>query len=78
VCEKNTDLTKCVGVSTDGGRSMSCCYGGLQALIQRKESDATWTNRIIHRKGLVKIQLRPPKNIALEIVLNDVNIISCT
>ncbi|XP_068129400.1 zinc finger BED domain-containing protein 5-like [Hyperolius riggenbachi] len=30
--DNNLDWTKCVGVCTDGGRSMSGCYVGLQAL----------------------------------------------
>jgi hypothetical protein len=32
--ENNLEWTKCVGVCTDGGRSMSGRYGGLQALIR--------------------------------------------
>jgi len=78
LCENNTDCTKCVAVSTDGGRSMSGCCGGLQALIRRKDPDALWTNRIIHREGLVTKHLSPPRNLVLENVLKVVNFISCT
>lgn len=77
VCENNTDWTKYVGVSSDGGSSMSGCYGRLQPLIRRKEPDALWTHRIIHRKGLVTQHLSPPRNLVLESVLNVVNLISC-
>jgi hypothetical protein len=77
ICEKNTDWTKCVGVSTDSGRSVSGCYGGLQAPIRRKEPDALWTHLIIHREGLVTKHLSPSGNLVLESVLKVANFISC-
>jgi len=46
--ENNLDWTNCVGVCTDGARSMSGCCGRLQALIWSKASDALWTHCIIH------------------------------
>jgi len=75
MCEDNLDWTKCVGVSTDGGRSIYGCYGGLQALMRRKVPDALWTHCIIHREGLASKHLSPPRNVVLEIVSKVVNFI---
>jgi len=41
-------------------------YEGLQALILRIDPDALWTNRIIHREGLVTKHLCPPWKLLLE------------
>ncbi|XP_075042389.1 SCAN domain-containing protein 3-like [Mixophyes fleayi] len=73
--ENNLDWTKCFGVCTDGGRSMSGCYGGLQALIRSKAPDALWTHCIIHREALASKQLSPPLNAVMESVLKVVNFI---
>jgi len=54
MCDDNIDWTKDAGVSTDVGRSMSGCYGGLQALIQRKALGALLIQRIIHREGVTR------------------------
>ncbi|XP_023233665.1 SCAN domain-containing protein 3-like [Centruroides sculpturatus] len=42
----STDIKweNCVGVSTDGARSMSGQYGGLQALIKTEAPNAKWTH----------------------------------
>lgn len=73
--ENNLDWTKCVGVCTDGGRSMSGCYGGLQALIRNKAPDSVWTHCIIHKEALASKYISPPLNIVLERVVNIVNYI---
>ncbi|KAL4126654.1 hypothetical protein QTP88_010863 [Uroleucon formosanum] len=73
--ENSVDWTKCVGVCTDGTRSMSGCYGGLQALIQNKAPDALWTHCIIHREALASKYLSPELNQVLECVVNVVNYI---
>ncbi|XP_075070632.1 protein FAM200A-like isoform X2 [Mixophyes fleayi] len=73
--ENNLDWTECVGVCTDGGRSMSGCYGRLQALIRSKAPDALWTHCIIHREALASEQLSPPLNAVMESVLKVVNFI---
>ncbi|XP_076325514.1 protein FAM200A-like [Tachypleus tridentatus] len=49
ICENSLDWTKCIGVCTDGGRSMSGCYEGF---IQSKALDALWTHCIIYRSAL--------------------------
>ncbi|XP_063813110.1 SCAN domain-containing protein 3-like [Pseudophryne corroboree] len=73
--ENQLDWTKCFGVCTDGGRSMSGCYGGLQALIRSKAADALWTHCIIHREALASKHLSPPLNAVMESVLKVVNFI---
>ncbi|XP_067131393.1 zinc finger BED domain-containing protein 5-like [Centruroides vittatus] len=73
--ENNLEWTKCVGVCTDGGRSMSGSYGGLQALIRNKAPDSVWTHCIIHREALASKYMSPPLNIVLERVVNIVNYI---
>ncbi|KAL4101100.1 hypothetical protein QTP88_012347 [Uroleucon formosanum] len=73
--ENSVDWTMCVVVCTDGARSMSGCYGGLQALIQNKAPDALWTHCIIHREALASKYLSPELNQVLECVVNVVNYI---
>jgi hypothetical protein len=41
ISENNLNWPKCVCVCTDGARSMSGCYGGLQALIRSKSPKCT-------------------------------------
>jgi len=71
--ENSVDWTKCVGVCTDGTRSMSGCYGGLQALIQNEANDALWTHCIIHGEALASKYLSPELNQVLECVVYVVN-----
>jgi len=73
--ENILDWTKCVGVCIDGARSMSGCYGGLQALIRSKAPDAMWTHCIIHREALASKYLSPALNQVLECVMNVVSFI---
>jgi len=75
ICEDNLDWTKCIGVRTDSGHSMSSCYGGLHALIQRNAPDALWTHCIIHREALASKHQSPPLNVVLESVLEVSNFI---
>ncbi|XP_067132430.1 protein FAM200A-like [Centruroides vittatus] len=64
--ENNLEWTKCVGVCTDGGRSMSGSYGGLQALIRNKAPDSVWTHCIIHREALASKAKTPSEFTSLE------------
>ncbi|XP_060846219.1 zinc finger BED domain-containing protein 5-like [Rhopalosiphum padi] len=73
--ENMLDWIKCVGVCTDGARSMSGSYGGLQSLIRSKAPDALWTHCIIHREALAAKYLSPALNQVLECVVNVVNFI---
>jgi hypothetical protein len=67
--------TKCVGVCTDGARSMSGCYGGLQAFIRSKVPETLWTHCVIHREALASKYLSPTLNQVLQYVVNVVNFI---
>ncbi|XP_076314948.1 protein FAM200A-like [Tachypleus tridentatus] len=71
--ENNLDWGKCVGICTDGGRSMSSCYGGLQVLTRSKTLDALLTHWKIHREALASKHLSLPPNLVLESVLKVVN-----
>ncbi|XP_069059533.1 zinc finger BED domain-containing protein 5-like [Pleurodeles waltl] len=50
--QNQIDWERCVGVCTDGGRSMAGCYQGLQACIRSKALNAVRTHCIIHREAL--------------------------
>jgi hypothetical protein len=69
------DWAHCVGVCSDGGRSMSGCYSGLQALIRGKAPDAVWTHCIIHREAAASQNLSVDLNEVLQTVINVVNFI---
>lgn len=73
--ENNIDWEKCIGICTDGGRSMSGCYTGLQALIRKKSPNATWTHCIIHREALIAKNVSPELNQVIESVIQIVNYI---
>jgi hypothetical protein len=61
-------------VCTDGARSLSGRYGGLQALIQNQAPDALWTHCVIHREALASQYLCPLLN-DVETVIQIVNFI---
>jgi hypothetical protein len=73
--ENSTDWTQCVGVCTDGARSMSGRYGGLQSLIRNQTPDALWMHCVIHREALASQYLSPLLNEVVEIVIKMVNFI---
>ncbi|GBM20233.1 Zinc finger BED domain-containing protein 5 [Araneus ventricosus] len=50
-CENEIDWTKCCGVSTDGGKSMSGCYKGLRGRIKIVAPHVTWSHCCIHRQS---------------------------
>ncbi|XP_075223856.1 zinc finger MYM-type protein 6-like [Lycorma delicatula] len=54
ISENNLNCPKCVGVCTDGVRSMSGCYGGLQAVIRSKSPNALWTQRVSQKSACIK------------------------
>lgn len=73
--ENKIDWIHCVGVCTDGARSMSGCYSGLQALIRGKAPDAVWIHCIIHREALASQHLSVDLNEVLQTVINVVNFV---
>lgn len=72
ISQNNLDWTKCIGICTDGARSMFGHYTGLQALIRSK---VLWTHCIIHREALASKNLSPTLSQVLECVVNAVNFI---
>nr|CAH7739189.1 unnamed protein product [Callosobruchus chinensis] len=76
ITENNLDWEKCIGVCTDGARSMSDGrYGGLQALIRIKAPYAMWTHCIIHREALASKSLSSELNLVMERIIDVVNYI---
>jgi hypothetical protein len=75
ISENSLEWAKCVGVCTNGARSMSGCYGGLQAFIRSKDPETLWTHCVIHREALASKYLSPTFNQVLEYVVNVVNFI---
>ncbi|CAH0402530.1 unnamed protein product [Chilo suppressalis] len=73
--ENCLDWKKCIGVCTDGARSMSGKCGGLQALIRKKTPNAMWTHSIIHREALASKSMSSELNQVLECVISVVNYI---
>ncbi|XP_075213767.1 zinc finger BED domain-containing protein 5-like [Lycorma delicatula] len=70
ISENNLNWSKYVGVCTDGARSLSGCYGELQALIRSKSPNALETHCIIHREALAPKHLSPALNQVSECVVN--------
>lgn len=75
MAENNINWEACVGVCTDGARSMAGCYGGLKALIQKKAPLALWTHCIIHREALASKNISSALNEVLQSVIEVVNFI---
>ncbi|XP_045483145.1 zinc finger BED domain-containing protein 5-like [Harmonia axyridis] len=75
IAESGLDWEKCIGVCTDGARSMSGRYGGVQALIRKKAPNAMWTHCIIHREALASKSMSSELNQVLECVIGAVNYI---
>ncbi|XP_072395247.1 zinc finger BED domain-containing protein 5-like [Diabrotica undecimpunctata] len=60
--------TKCVGLSTDGAKSMAGHKAGLQARVKAVAPEVKWTHCCIHREALVAKTLPEP----LQKILNEV------
>jgi hypothetical protein len=75
ISENSLEWTKWVGVCTDGARSMSGCYGGLQTLIRNKAPETLWTHCVIHKEALTSKYLSPVLNHVLEYAVNVVSFI---
>jgi hypothetical protein len=71
--ENSIDWTQCVSVCTDGARSMSGRYGGLQAPIRNQAPDTLWTHYVIHREALTSQFPSPLLNEVVETVIKIVN-----
>ena len=75
ITENNLMWEMCCGICTDGARSMSGCYNGLQALIKKKAPFAVWTHCIIHREALASKSISPSLDEVLQSTIKIVNFI---
>ncbi|XP_069083616.1 zinc finger BED domain-containing protein 5-like [Pleurodeles waltl] len=73
--QNQIDWERCVGVCTDGGRSMAGCYQRLQARIWSKAPNAIWTHCIIHREALAAGNLSEELHNILKIVTKVIHFI---
>jgi len=65
--EMRTMWSKCCGLSTDGGKSMSGCYSGFLARVKEVSPLVKWTHCCIHRQTLAS----KPLPVDLKDVLDD-------
>ncbi|GFX30976.1 SCAN domain-containing protein 3 [Trichonephila clavipes] len=65
----------CVGICTDGARTMSERFKSIQALVKQKSPLCIWTHCMIHREALASKEISPGLNIVLMTVVIVVNYI---
>ncbi|GFY32647.1 zinc finger MYM-type protein 6 [Trichonephila clavipes] len=73
--EANIDWKNCVGICTDGARTMSERFKSIQALVKQKSPLCIWTHCMIHREALASKEMSPGLNIVLMTVVTVVNYI---
>ncbi|GFV46569.1 zinc finger BED domain-containing protein 5 [Trichonephila clavipes] len=73
--EANIEWKKCVGMCTDGARTMSGRLKSIQALVKQKYPLCIWTHCMIHREALASKEMSPGLNIVLMTVVTVVNYI---
>ncbi|GFS87994.1 SCAN domain-containing protein 3 [Trichonephila clavipes] len=73
--EANIEWKNCVGICTDGARTMSGRFKSIQALVKQKSPLCIWTHCMIHREALASKEISPGLNIVLMTVVTVVNYI---
>ncbi|GFX56512.1 zinc finger MYM-type protein 6 [Trichonephila clavipes] len=73
--EANIEWKNCVGICTDGARTMSGRFKSIQALVKQKSPLCIWTHCMIHREPLASKEISPGLNIVLMTVMTVVNYI---
>ncbi|GFW10674.1 zinc finger MYM-type protein 6 [Trichonephila clavipes] len=73
--EENIEWKNCVGICTDGARTMSGRFKSIQALVKQKSPLCIWTHCMIHRESLASKEISPGLNIVLMTVVTVVNYI---
>ncbi|GFX45676.1 SCAN domain-containing protein 3 [Trichonephila clavipes] len=73
--EANIEWKNCVGICTDGARTMSGRFKSIQALVKQKSPLCIWTHCMIHREALASKEISLGLNIVLMIVVTVVNYI---
>ncbi|GFS98912.1 SCAN domain-containing protein 3 [Trichonephila clavipes] len=71
--EANIEWKDCVGICTDGARTMSGRFKSIQALGKQKSPLCIWTHCMIHREALASKEISPGLNIVLMTVVTVVN-----
>ncbi|GFT69145.1 SCAN domain-containing protein 3 [Trichonephila clavipes] len=59
----------CVGICTNGARTMSGRFKSIQALVKQKSPLCIWTHCITHREALASKEMSPGLNIVLMTVV---------
>ncbi|GFU23708.1 SCAN domain-containing protein 3 [Trichonephila clavipes] len=73
--EANIEWKNCVGICTDGARTMSGRFKSIQALVKQKSPLCIWTHCMIHREALASKEISPGLNIVLMTIVTVVNYI---
>ncbi|GFV74681.1 SCAN domain-containing protein 3 [Trichonephila clavipes] len=73
--EANIEWKNCVGICTDGARTISGRFKSIQALVKQKSPLCIWTHCMIHREALASKEISPGLNIVLMTVVTVVNYI---
>jgi zinc finger BED domain-containing protein 5/7/8/9 len=73
--EANLEWKNCVGICTDGARSMSGRFHSIQALVKQKSPQCIWTHCMIHREALASKDMSPGLDFVLKSVVAVVNYI---
>ncbi|GFU02745.1 SCAN domain-containing protein 3 [Trichonephila clavipes] len=73
--EANIEWKNCVGICTDGARTMSGRFKSIQALVKQKSPLCIWTHCMIHREALASKEISRGLNIVLMTVVTVVNYI---
>ncbi|GFV92072.1 zinc finger BED domain-containing protein 5 [Trichonephila clavipes] len=71
--EANIEWKNCVGICTDGARTMSGRFKSIQALVKQKSPLCIWRHCMIHREALASKEISPGPNIVLMTVVTVVN-----
>ncbi|GFX60765.1 SCAN domain-containing protein 3 [Trichonephila clavipes] len=74
--EANIEWKNCVGICTDGARTMSGRFKSIQALVKQKSPLCIWTHCMIHRESLASKEISPGLNIVLMTVVTVDNLIA--
>ncbi|GFX18431.1 zinc finger MYM-type protein 6 [Trichonephila clavipes] len=73
--EANIEWKNCVGICTDGARTMSGRFKSIQALVKQKSPLCIWTHCMIHKEPLASKEISPGLNIVLMTFMTVVNYI---
>ncbi|GFX40134.1 SCAN domain-containing protein 3 [Trichonephila clavipes] len=74
--EANIEWKNCVGICTDGARTMSGRFKSIQALVKQKSPLCIWAHCMIHRESLASKEISPGLNIVLMTVVTEDNLIA--